>query len=178
MGSAGARTNAGRPIMEGTGCAFKTQHDHRGRWRDSIKRGDWCRAIDVRDFIVRNVSPYSGDEDFLAGSSSAQRRSGRSCNLISRRNERRASSPSTRKTPPTMLAHEARLHRSRQRSDCRVADRPAVQAGHLPVRRPAHGRGGPEGGRFRGRIRRSTRPSRNTAKPTTTACSTLIRRRS
>ena len=37
-------------------------------WRD-FKVGDWCRAIDVRDFIVRNVTPYFGDEKFLVGAS-------------------------------------------------------------------------------------------------------------
>lgn len=37
-------------------------------WRD-FKAGDWCRAIDVRDFIVHNVMPYLGDEKFLVGPS-------------------------------------------------------------------------------------------------------------
>ncbi len=37
-------------------------------WRD-FKAGDWCRAIDVRDFIVHNVTPYLGDEKFLVGPS-------------------------------------------------------------------------------------------------------------
>ena len=34
-----------------------------------FRQGDWCHPIAVRDFIVRNVSPYVGDETFLAGSS-------------------------------------------------------------------------------------------------------------
>ena len=37
-------------------------------WR-SLKPGNWCKAIDVRDFIVSNVTPYDGDEKFLAGPS-------------------------------------------------------------------------------------------------------------
>ena len=35
-------------------------------WR-GFRPGDWCTSINVRDFIVRNVKPYAGDEKFLAG---------------------------------------------------------------------------------------------------------------
>ena len=31
--------------------------------------GRWQHAIDVRDFIQRNVTPYDGDESFLVGPS-------------------------------------------------------------------------------------------------------------
>src|SRR5689334_25401552 len=31
--------------------------------------GRWQTTIDVRDFIQRNVTPYAGDESFLAGPS-------------------------------------------------------------------------------------------------------------
>ena len=34
-------------------------------WR-SFNPGDWRTSINVRDFIVRNFTPYSGDEKFLA----------------------------------------------------------------------------------------------------------------
>ncbi len=37
-------------------------------WR-GFKPGDWSRSINVRDFIVRNVTPYLGDRTFLAPSS-------------------------------------------------------------------------------------------------------------
>ena len=51
--------------MEGSvGLKERQQKDC---WRD-FQEGDWRRAIDVRDFILRNVSPYSGDEFFLVGS--------------------------------------------------------------------------------------------------------------
>ena len=30
-------------------------------------RGPWCENIDVRDFILRNYTPYDGNADFLAG---------------------------------------------------------------------------------------------------------------
>ncbi len=34
-------------------------------WKD-FKEGNWCREIDVRDFIVSNRAPYHGDDQFLA----------------------------------------------------------------------------------------------------------------
>lgn len=37
-------------------------------WR-GFEPGDWSTSINVRDFIVRNVASYSGDEKFLAGPS-------------------------------------------------------------------------------------------------------------
>ena len=38
-------------------------------WRD-FAAGPWQRTVNVRDFIVRNVTPYEGDEAFLVGPSS------------------------------------------------------------------------------------------------------------
>jgi formate C-acetyltransferase len=35
-------------------------------WR-GFQSGDWSTSINVRDFIVRNVASYSGDDKFLAG---------------------------------------------------------------------------------------------------------------
>ncbi|MDY6809111.1 MAG: formate C-acetyltransferase [Actinomycetota bacterium] len=41
--------------------------DPRGiAWR-GFTPGDWCDAIDVRDFIQRNHTPYEGDDSFLRG---------------------------------------------------------------------------------------------------------------
>ena len=37
-----------------------------GAWRDFVA-GPWCDAIDVRDFIQRNYTEYTGDSSFLAG---------------------------------------------------------------------------------------------------------------
>jgi formate C-acetyltransferase len=41
-------------------------------WR-SFATGRWERTVDVRDFIVRNASPYAGDEKFLVGPSERTR---------------------------------------------------------------------------------------------------------
>ncbi len=38
-------------------------------WKDFVE-GEWCRKIDVRDFIQKNYTPYEGDESFLKKTSS------------------------------------------------------------------------------------------------------------
>ena len=76
-------------------------------WR-GFEPGDWVTSIDVRDFIVRNVTPYSGDENFLRRRLAAHQGGlGQAAALFSRKSGRRACSPSTRKTPSTLLAHKA-----------------------------------------------------------------------
>ena len=35
-------------------------------WK-GFERGEWNEKPDVRDFIQRNYTPYSGDSDFLSG---------------------------------------------------------------------------------------------------------------
>jgi formate C-acetyltransferase len=37
-------------------------------WR-GFKPGSWQTSIDIRDFIVRNATPYTSDEKFVAGPS-------------------------------------------------------------------------------------------------------------
>ncbi|CCQ96918.1 pyruvate formate lyase I [[Clostridium] ultunense Esp] len=37
-----------------------------GAWR-GFRAGNWMEEIDVRDFIQRNYTPYTGDDSFLAG---------------------------------------------------------------------------------------------------------------
>src|SRR4051812_2222341 len=39
-----------------------------GCWR-AFEPGPWCTTIDLRDFVVRNATPYTGDESFLTGPS-------------------------------------------------------------------------------------------------------------
>ena len=53
--------------MEGTAGLTKRLKDERC-WR-GFHQGDWCSSIDVRDFVVRNATLYTGDETFLAGPS-------------------------------------------------------------------------------------------------------------
>ena len=35
-------------------------------WR-SFKPGQWQKSIDLRDFICKNYTPYTGDDSFLQG---------------------------------------------------------------------------------------------------------------
>ena len=119
-------------------------------WR-GFKPGDWRTSIGVRDFIVRNVTPYTGDEKFLAPASAKHQSGlGQAAAVFPGRAEE-GRSGGRRKDPLDTAGAQARLHRPRQRSHRRPADRSAVQARDLPVRRSAHGRSGPEGGRLRGR---------------------------
>ncbi|WP_062352953.1 formate C-acetyltransferase [Bacillus kwashiorkori] len=38
---------------------------------EGFKPGNWQEEVDVRDFIIKNFTPYSGDESFLAGPTEA-----------------------------------------------------------------------------------------------------------
>ena len=87
--------------MDAAAGLSKSEHCWRG-----FKRGNWCNAIDVRDFIVSNATPYEGDESSSSSPPRAPRRCGTSFSPISRKSGRRACLPSTRSTPSTMLAHK------------------------------------------------------------------------
>src|SRR6476661_7109126 len=53
-------------LMEGmVGTPRAVEHER--QWR-GFKPGAWCAGIDVRDFVVKNMTPYEGDEAFLAPS--------------------------------------------------------------------------------------------------------------
>src|SRR6188768_1162545 len=53
----------GRFVMKGTAALKKDAKTD--SWR-AFQPGDWSSSINVRDFIVRNVASYAGDEKFLA----------------------------------------------------------------------------------------------------------------
>ena len=38
---------------------------------ESFVPGNWSRSVDVRDFIQKNYTPYTGDDSFLAGPTEA-----------------------------------------------------------------------------------------------------------
>src|SRR5215204_3836723 len=60
-------TTAQRRTMKGS--AARRQEAASGDCWNGFRSGDWATSINVRDFIVRNVKPYPGNEDFLAGPS-------------------------------------------------------------------------------------------------------------
>ena len=75
-------------------------------WR-GFRGGDWQTSINVRDFIVRNVTPYAGNEDFLgAGFAAHQSGLGKAAALFRGRKEEGFCAVDA-KTPSTLLAHKA-----------------------------------------------------------------------
>jgi len=54
--------------MEGASNIGAGLQDQSRAWRGFVA-GRWQTAIDVRDFLVRNLTPYDGDESFLTGPS-------------------------------------------------------------------------------------------------------------
>jgi formate C-acetyltransferase len=86
--------------------ALRKEVDAGDCWK-GFRPGGWTTAIDVRDFIVRNVTPYSGNEDFLAGPS--QRTKAVWAKLQPYFTEERTKGVLAvdAKTPSTLLAHAA-----------------------------------------------------------------------
>jgi len=52
------------------GVAIKQEQNSADAWRD-FKQGKWNDSVDVRDFIIRNYTEYTGDAKFLAGPTEA-----------------------------------------------------------------------------------------------------------
>ena len=44
----------------------KEMKDVQSGWR-GFEKGKWARKVNVNDFIIKNITPYVGDEDFLVG---------------------------------------------------------------------------------------------------------------
>ena len=69
------------------GSAALRQEANSGDCWNRFRPGDWTTSINVRDFIVRNVTPYKGNEGFVTladdrcDKSSIQSRSRRSSHL-------------------------------------------------------------------------------------------------
>ena len=91
--------------MEGTAGLSKNLRNDRC-WRD-FKYGNWCDTIDVRDFIVRNVAPYTGDDAFLAGPSSRTKAVWAKLQPYFQDERKKGVLAVDAKTPSTVLAHKA-----------------------------------------------------------------------
>ena len=90
--------------MEAAALANSTKD--KGCWRD-FKPGNWCNAVDVRDFIVCNVTPYTGDEKFLAGPSKRTKAVWAKLQPYFQDERKKGVLAVDAKTPSTMLAHKA-----------------------------------------------------------------------
>src|ERR1700740_3519151 len=75
-------------------------------WR-GFRTGDWCTSINVRDFIVRNVKPYAGDEKFLVGPSPRTRAVWAKLQPYFAEERRKGVLAVDAKNPSTLLAHKA-----------------------------------------------------------------------
>ena len=75
-------------------------------WR-GFKPGNWRGEIDVRDFIVRNVTPYEGDEKFLAGPTKRTKAVWDKLQPYFQQERKKGVLTVDVQTPSTLLAHKA-----------------------------------------------------------------------
>ncbi|MFZ0623014.1 MAG: pyruvate formate lyase family protein, partial [Pseudolabrys sp.] len=91
--------------MEGTAALAKKTFDQ-DPWR-SFNPGDWHDSIDVRSFIVRNVTPYTGDENFLTSSTPRTKAVWAKLQPYFQDERKKGVLAVDAKTPSTLLAHKA-----------------------------------------------------------------------
>jgi formate C-acetyltransferase len=91
--------------MEGTAALPKNIKEERC-WRE-FKPGSWCTTIDVRDFIGRNVTPYLGDEKFLAAPSERTKAVWAKLQPYFQEERKKGVLAVDAKTPSNLLAHKA-----------------------------------------------------------------------
>ena len=91
--------------MKGS-AALKKEAKDENYWR-GFRPGDWCTSINVRDFIVRNVTPYAGDEKFLAGPSKRTKAVWAKLQPYFQEERKKGVLAVDAKNPSTLLAHKA-----------------------------------------------------------------------
>src|ERR1700743_1061691 len=87
-------------------AARSKQADTGDCW-SGFRSGHWQTSIDVRDFIVRNVTPYTGNEDFLAGPSQRTKAVWAKLQPYFADERKKGVLAVDAKNPATMLAHQA-----------------------------------------------------------------------
>jgi formate C-acetyltransferase len=90
--------------MEGTAALPKNTKDERS-WRE-FKPGNWCTTIDVRDFVAFNVTPYLGDEKFLAPPSERTKAVWAKLQPYFQEERKKGVLAVDAKTPSSLLAHK------------------------------------------------------------------------
>ena len=88
------------------GSAVKKEAKDEDCWR-GFKPGDWSTSINVRDFIVRNVTPYDGDEKFLAPASKRTKAVWEKLQPYFQAERKKGVLAVDAKNPSTLLAHKA-----------------------------------------------------------------------
>jgi formate C-acetyltransferase len=91
--------------MEGT-VGFSRNAKDEQAWRDFMP-GSWRDTVDVRDFIIRNVTSYDGDESFLAAPTQRTRAVWERLQPYFDDERKKGVLAVDAKTPSTMLAHKA-----------------------------------------------------------------------
>ena len=91
--------------MEGSAGLAKNRKDE-NCWR-GFQPGSWCSTIDVRDFIICNVTPYDGDEKFLAAQSQRTKAVWDKLQPYFKEEQKTGVLAVDAKTPSTVLAHKA-----------------------------------------------------------------------
>src|SRR4051812_11219610 len=89
--------------MEGTAGLSNAKSER--SWRN-FKPGPWRDSIDVRDFIIRNVTPYIGDEKFLAAPSERTLAVWKKLQPLFREEQKKGVIAVDAKTPSNLLAHK------------------------------------------------------------------------
>jgi formate C-acetyltransferase len=92
--------------MASVSAAFARNQDQKHCWR-GFNSGPWCGSIDVRDFIVRNVTPYDGDERFLAGPSKRTKVVWEKLQPYFQEERKKGVLAVDARSPSTLLAHKA-----------------------------------------------------------------------
>jgi formate C-acetyltransferase len=91
--------------MEGSAGLAKNRKDE-NCWR-GFQPGSWCNSIDVRDFIVCNVTPYDGDEKFLGAPTKRTKAVWDKLQPYFKEEQKVGVLAVDTKTPSTVLAHKA-----------------------------------------------------------------------
>jgi formate C-acetyltransferase len=87
-------------------AALKREVDAGDCWK-GFRPGSWSNSINVRDFIVRNVTPYNGNEDFLAGPSQRSKAVWAKLQPFFAEERKKGVLAVDAATPSTLLAHKA-----------------------------------------------------------------------
>jgi formate C-acetyltransferase len=93
-------------LSKSTNAALSKNTNNERSWRD-FRPGNWCTSIDVRDFIALNVTPYLGDEKFLAPPSERTKAVWAKLQPYFQEERKKGVLAVDAKTPSSLLAHKA-----------------------------------------------------------------------
>jgi formate C-acetyltransferase len=125
-------------------AAVRKEADAGDCWR-GFNPSDWTNSINVRDFIVKNVIPYAGDEKFLAPASQRTKAVWAKLQPYFAEERKKGVLAVDAQNPSTLLAHPAGYIDRDNEVIVGLQTDQAVQAGDLPLRWPAYGGIRPQG---------------------------------